>query len=256
MIGDGRKYSAMASYNYSEGCQPVLIEIWAEKSTMDDVLLPICQQYGVNLVTGLGFMSDTAYTHLINRIVEADKPCRVLYISDYDPAGDGMAVAAARRIEFKAYKANPRPDIKLTPIVLTQEQVIHYQLPRTPVKDTDLRKSGWEALHGEGAVELDALEALHSGNLARIVQGYIRRYRDNGLHQKMLQAAADASDVTSQFRQALVEQHRDARAELRARIEVVMENYQTELQELGQRFARDIEQFKPEVESLWQSHAK
>jgi hypothetical protein len=239
-------------YDYLEGHQPVLIEIWAEKSTMDDILDPLCQRYAINLVTGLGFMSDVSFTRLIkNRIIAADKPCRVLYISDYDPAGAGMPIAAARRIEFKSYKATPRPDIKLTPIVLTREQVIQYQLPRMPVKDTDLRKPGWEALHGEGAVELDALEALHPGELARIVRGYIHQCRDNGLRQKMWRAAGDASDVTDQFIETLVEQHRDARADLRARIEAMMESYQTELEELGQRFARDIEQFKPEVESLW-----
>jgi hypothetical protein len=238
-------------YDYLEGHQPVLLEIWAEKSTMDDILLPLCQQYGVNLVTGLGFMSDVSFTRLINRVADADKPCRVLYISDYDPSGAGMPVAAARRIEFKAYKANPKPDIKLTPIVLTREQVAHYDPPRTPVKETDRSKSGWEARHGEGAVELDALEALYPGELARIVRGYIHQFRDNGLEQKMGLAADDASDVTDQFIEDLVEQHRAARDDLRARIEAVMESYQTELEELEQRFARDIEQFKPEVESLW-----
>ena len=50
-------------YTYSEGCQPVLMEIWAEKSTMDDVLIPLCRRYGVNLVIGLGYMSDTSFTN-------------------------------------------------------------------------------------------------------------------------------------------------------------------------------------------------
>jgi hypothetical protein len=231
----------------------VLIEIWAEKSTMDDVLLPLCQRYGVKLVTGLGYMSDTSFTRLINRVIEAEKPCRVLYISNYDPAGDGMPVAAARRIEFKVCKAHPGLDIKLTPIVLTREQVMHYQLPRTPVKDTDLRKSGWEARHGEGAAELDALEALHPGELARIVRGHILQRRDNRLPEKMHRAAFDASTATSEFIKNLIAQYRDDRADLRGRIEAVMKSYQAELQELGQRFARDIEQFKLEVESLWQA---
>jgi len=37
-----------------EGEQSYHIEIWAEKSTMNDVLLPLCEQHGVNLITGLG----------------------------------------------------------------------------------------------------------------------------------------------------------------------------------------------------------
>ena len=36
------------------------IEIWAEKTTMNDVLLPLCQRYGVNLITGAGEQSLTS----------------------------------------------------------------------------------------------------------------------------------------------------------------------------------------------------
>jgi hypothetical protein len=36
----------------------------------------------------------------------------------------------------------------------------HYRLPRIPVNETDLRRLGFEQAYGQGAVELDALEAL------------------------------------------------------------------------------------------------
>ena len=40
--------------------QPYHLEIWCEKTTMDDVLLPLCRRYGANLVTGAGELSITA----------------------------------------------------------------------------------------------------------------------------------------------------------------------------------------------------
>src|SRR5262249_51819997 len=157
-------------YDYAAADQPYLVEIWVEKSTMNDVLEPLCGQLSVNLVTSLGFQSMTAAVNLLQRaarLAAAGRPCRVFYISDYDPAGDGMPVAVARQIEFWLSQYAPGADIKLTPLVLTREQVVAYDLPRTPIKESDRRRANFEALHGEGAVELDALEALHPGELRR-----------------------------------------------------------------------------------------
>ena len=51
------------------------IEIWCEKSTMNDVLKPICQSYQANLITGLGEMSLTMCADLANRIEQNKMPC-------------------------------------------------------------------------------------------------------------------------------------------------------------------------------------
>jgi hypothetical protein len=52
---------------------------------------------------------------------------------------------------------------------LTREQAQQFNLPRIPIKESDLRRKGFEERNGEGAVELDALEALHPGELASLV---------------------------------------------------------------------------------------
>jgi hypothetical protein len=56
------------------------------------------------------------------------------------------------------------------------EQCIEYGLPRTPIKETERRALRFEERFGEGATELDALEALHPGLLREIVLGEVRRY--------------------------------------------------------------------------------
>ncbi len=76
-------------YGGSDADQPYLQEVWVEKSTMNDILIPVCQRYSANLVTSIGFQSLTASVNLLQRAAAAGKPARILYISDFDPAGDG-----------------------------------------------------------------------------------------------------------------------------------------------------------------------
>ena len=128
-------------------------------------------------MTGLGELSITAVNQLIQRIQQADKPVRIFYISDFDPAGETMPISVARKIEYFAHNTDLK-DIKLNGLMLTKEQCIEYQLPRTPIKESDKRKSGFEERHGSGATELDALEALHPGEMGNILQQAISLYVD------------------------------------------------------------------------------
>ena len=143
------------------------LEIWCEKSTMNDVLEPLCKRYGANLQTGLGELSITATLALAHRLQEANKPARILYVSDFDPAGQSMPVAVSRKMEYFVRTLGLSVDVRVFPVVLTLDQVHYYSLPRTPIKETERRRLGFETRHGEGAVELDALEALYPGNCKR-----------------------------------------------------------------------------------------
>ena len=157
------------------------VEIWCEKSTMNDILLPLGERYGINVVTGLGELSLTRCVELVDRARASDKPVRILYVSDFDPGGNSMPVAVARKIEFVVRREGHDLDIQVRPVVLSHEQCIQYRLPRTPIKDTEKRAARFEARFGEGATELDALEALHPGELERILEQEIARYYDDTL---------------------------------------------------------------------------
>ncbi len=145
------------------------VEIWCEKTTMNDVLLPLCQRYGINLITGSGELSLTACVNVVKRALVSGRPVRILYLSDFDPAGASMPVAVARKIEHVLHTGRHDLKIQVRPIVLTLDQCERYRLPRKPIKDTERRAEVFEARFGEGATELDALEALHPGELARIL---------------------------------------------------------------------------------------
>jgi hypothetical protein len=184
----------------------------------------------------------------LRRVCKEGKLARVFYISDFDPAGDGMPVAVARQIEFWIRDYAPGADIKLQPLALTREQVIGYALPRIPIKDTDERKGRFEERYGEGAVELDALEALYPGELARLVREAIESYRDLTLEERLDEVAEEAQDTAEEaweahmapYREELDSIEQDAR-QIAARYEDALrqlnDHLQVELAPLHERMA-------------------
>jgi hypothetical protein len=212
--------------------QPYHLEVWCEKSTMNDVLLPACRRYSATLVTSLGFQSITSVIDLLRRIERIGKPARIFYISDFDPAGDGMPVGVARQVEYWRQKFAPDSDIRLTPMALTRQQVLEYRLPTIPIKDSDRRKENFEARYGQGAVELDALEALHPGALKRLLNDAFSEYFDDELQQALWDA-----DI-------------EARARLEAEWQAVQDAYQEELGQLKAEYREVCDQFKPDLEAL------
>src|SRR6266699_6197966 len=143
---------------------------------MNDVLEPLCKRYGANLQTGLGELSITATLALAHRLEQANRPARIFYVSDFDPAGQSMPVAVSRKLEYFIRRYGLDLDVRVYPVVLTLEQVQYYRLPRTPIKETERRRMGFESRHGEGAVELDALEALYPCELQAVLSRYIECY--------------------------------------------------------------------------------
>jgi hypothetical protein len=220
-------------YGYELADQPYHLAIWIEKSTQDDVLDPVCQRYGIDLVTGIGFQSmTTVITMLRQRVTVHRKPTRIFYISDFDPAGEQMPVATARQIEFWRQDYAPDVEIKLISLALSREQVVQYRLPRTPIKESDKRKKGFEDRHGEGAVELDALEALHPGELGRIVRNAIKPYFDEELTGRLAEISRGAQE--------------DAEAEW----EELMEAEASELEEIRRSAAEIVRQYEPRAAKL------
>lgn len=240
----------LSGYEYSDALQPYHLEVWVEKSTMDDVLIPLCKQYGVNLVTGLGFMSITSVIDLLKRVNEANKPCRIFYISDFDPAGDGMPTAVARQIEYWLTTYAAEADVKLNHVVLTKEQVEQYRLPRTPVKDSDKRKANFEDRYGEGAVELDALEALHPGILASIVEENILRFWDSELQEKIVEARNEAKEELDKYWQARIKPFQEELDDLKAQVEDVVQKYQARLEEMQNELMDELEPYEEAINSL------
>lgn len=218
--------------------QDYQIEIWCEKSTMNDVLVPLCQQYGANLVTGLGELSITATLQCLRRIEARGKPTRIFYISDFDPAGQSMPVAVSRKIEYFVRTEQSDVDIRLFPVVMTAEQIEHYNLPRTPIKSTERRRESFELRHGTGAVELDALEALYPGELARLIIAYIERYYDPTLDDRSSQAEQELRRDLREARARALEPHQDEIDAVTTEYDKIRAEFEERMSKLRERMAQ------------------
>jgi hypothetical protein len=228
--------------------QDYLVEVWVEKSTQNDVLVPLSRRLGFNLVAGVGEMSETAARLAVARAMDAGKPLHIIYISDFDPGGRSMPVALARKVEYIISASEVDVTITLNPLALTPEQTASYRLPRTPIKETERRAAKFEARFGSGATELDALEALHPGELARLVGEEVGRYVDPTLRDRVAQAERELDQHLDAICDRVLERH--AVPEFRVRYEAIIEDLAALEQDATATWdliADDLEQERPPI---------
>jgi hypothetical protein len=229
------------------------VELWAEKTTMNDVLLGLARQYGLNVVTGSGEISVTHCYRLIERAKESGRPVRILYVSDFDPAGMSIPLACARKIELFIRRDHLNLDVQVRPVALTHEQCLDYRLPRTPIKVTERRGSMFEERFGPGATELDALEALHPGELRRLLEAEIARYYDPDLDDRVDEAADHVRDELGAVRDGVLQDHADELAAVRRDHEAIVGEINAALKEIAKRFG---ERFKKVIGRHNRLHVK
>lgn len=241
----------LTGYEYVEDLQPNHIEIWIEKSDMNDILIPLCERYHINLVVGIGVQSISQAVRLLKKRV-GYRPCRILYISDFDKAGEIMPMSVARQTEFWQYVYGMRDkDIRLTRILLTKDQVIQYNLPPEEVPESDKIGYTWtqeQAIGGK--VELDALEAIHPGEFEKIVTEAIEKLRDDTLDDKVDEAEEEAKDVMKNAWDEAIEPYQDQLDQLGASIRKVTLKYEPKLKQLNDKMQAELAPFKPQAESL------
>ena len=246
------KYAA-SGYVYGDDLQPFHLEVWIEKSTMNDVLFPICRKYSVNLVTSIGFQSIPSVINLLRRVEQADKPARIFYISDFDPAGAFMPDAVARQIEYWRIQLAIQHEIKLQPLVLTRQQVVDFRLPSIPIKESDRRKANFETRYGMEATELDALEALKPGVLAGVLESAIKDYWDDGLCDRMDEAGDEAESVAVSATDWISEGQDDERLAVQEGVCEILENYRERLEALSRELDCELEPFRVRMEAIRQA---
>lgn len=105
--------------------RPYSLEVWVAKSALNPLLYPICQKFGVTLVSVNGKASEDAISALYER---CRQPTIILSLSDLSPFGAFFC----RDLGTKIVQAKPStggPDIRLECIGLKPEQVLHLKLP-------------------------------------------------------------------------------------------------------------------------------
>jgi hypothetical protein len=240
--------------------QKFIVEVWIEKSTQNDWLVPLCQRRGVNLVVGIGEQSETRSRELALRSAKYGAPVRIIYLSDFDPGGRSMPKAVARKVEFTIAKFDLDVDLQLIPLALTPEQCREYRLPRTPIKDTERRKDKFEQTFGVGATELDALEALNPGELARLLEAELNNWLDADLDRRFRGVVSDQRLRLRNIYESVRARHADKVEELEqsfeeiadslAAIESQFDDWEEEAGELWETIAAELEEQRPDLSDV------
>jgi vacuolar-type H+-ATPase subunit H len=169
----------------------------------------------------------------------------VLYLSDLDRQGEAMPVSVSRQVEFYRERYAPDADVTVEALVMTEEIEEEFQLPGAPLDDGD-HKFG-ERRGRSTKVELDALEALHPGELRRIVEDRISDYRD-GTYEGRLAAAEDLAEaIVSNAREEAAE---DSWERLNEANEAINEIYDEIREEHGERLQELQGQLEETIEEI------
>jgi hypothetical protein len=182
--------------------QPYRICFIGEKSSLGDVLLLIASRIGAELLLPSGEATLTQIAELAARAATDTRPCVVLYLSDFDPAGWQMPVSVARKLQALRDLRYPDLDLQCHVIGLTIDHVHEFDLPSTPLKETERRADSWRDVWGVEQTEIDALAALRPDDLRRIVLKAIAPFYDRTLARRTEAARAEwrqrAADMLAQ----------------------------------------------------------
>jgi hypothetical protein len=173
---------------------------------------------------------------------------------DFDPGGMSMPVATARKIEFELHRLGiDGLDIEVRPVILTHDQCVEYRLPRIPIKETERRAGHFKERFGEGGTELDALEAIHPGELGRILLSEIERYWDPGHEETTAEVCRAIKDQVEDINEAVYDEHRKDIDQLKVEFDEIRKAakaWKQRAEPLWEAIAERLEERAPDVEDV------
>jgi hypothetical protein len=131
--------------------QPAYCEVWTEKDAIASILVSKTDEFDVPLMVCRGFSSKTFLHSTGREIKRQGKPAHIFYFGDYDPSG----LSISNVIERDLRKYSDNSEIYFKRLAVTEQQIVDFNLPTRPTKETDSRSKNFA---GE-SVELDAIPA-------------------------------------------------------------------------------------------------
>lgn len=178
--------------------QPYLPILLGEKSSLHSELAPVAEWVEGLLYLPTGEISSTLVADMARRIATDGRPAVVIYFADFDPAGHQMSISVARKLQALKTLRYDDLDVRLIRSALTRQQAEEYDLPSTPLKETEKRGTRWRAATGREQTELDAMIALHPGVLRRIAREAIAPFFDDTLKERCAEAVQEWRDEAQQ----------------------------------------------------------
>lgn len=159
------------------------VELWVEKDALAGVLAPIASEFHVTMMVNRGYSSQSAMYEAGKRYIdncrEGNKYPHLVYLGDMDPSGEDMVRDISDRLEM--YNV---PELDVTKVALTMEQVESYKPPPNPAKMSDSRAAKYVDKHGTSSWEVDALPPAA---LSKIIRDKLSSLVDMELMKKIIE---------------------------------------------------------------------
>ena len=201
-VEDLEPYAGVSGF---ESRQPFALSIFGEKTSLEDVLLPVARRFEADIYLPAGEISDSLLYRMARDGAADGRPMVVLVLADCDPAGHQMAVSIGRKLQALHDLLFPEIEFEVVPVALTVEHVRDLGLPSTPLKETEKRADRWREAFGVEQTEIDALATLQPRVLEEIVVEAIAPYHDASLARRV----ADARRVWHEEAQRMLAQQID-----------------------------------------------
>jgi hypothetical protein len=172
--------------------QPYHFAIFGEKSSLEEVVLPIAEEFEADLYLPTGEISDTLIHQIAKDASEDGRPLVMFTLSDCDPSGWQMPVSIGRKLQaFRdLFFRNLR--FEVVPVALTPDQVKAENLPSAPMKETEKRADRWRDEFGIDQTEIDSLTTpARRAILQRMLRQAFKPYIDPTLARRVHEAHAD-----------------------------------------------------------------
>lgn len=166
--------------------QPYYPEIFIEKKALQGVFEAPCRKWDIALNPCKGYPSLTflydAKERFEHELQKGKKPI-ILYFGDYDCSGENIPETIVNNLNRMGLD-----DIELKRIALMKQQVLDWNLPPAPTKESDTRSRKWDGL---GQVELDAVEPA---KIVELCVESIKDIFDQDLYDELMEQEREESE--------------------------------------------------------------
>ena len=225
--------------NDFRGVQPYKLVLIGEKSSLEPVLAPIADGYRADLYLPTGEPSDTMLHQMARTGAEDGRPVVVLYFSDCDPSGWQMPISVGRKLQAFKVQLFPGLEFAVYRVALTPDQVREYDLPSTPLKDTEKRADKWQQAMGVQQTEIDSIAALRPDLLQQIARDAIRPFYDYGLDRRVASYRDEWLDRAREMIAASFDL--DRLAEIRRSAEQQLDGMREQIREMNDALRIDVD---------------
>jgi len=139
-------------------------------------------------------------------------------------------------------------------LALTPDQVRRYDLPSVPMKEKERRKDKFEQTFGfGGATELDAMEALYPGELARILNAEIDNFIDPTLEDRISNAVSEVALPLRKIEVEVEGNHSNELEELEAELGDIVESlreWEAKADELWSTMTNELNERLPNLSDV------